>query len=196
LVLEHDDETADHQAASARPRPSHGRAPIRWLHPVSARRSRDRREDCRIASAPAYFRALSYLLPLKADTVIVPHAAHRHRLLDDQFAEALARDGDASSGGALVRSRDRKRDLRTMTTDHDRRPSGQQNRVLFARLTEAMSAAGRSYLKGWAGASNLIAFKGEPDEQGRPVWNLYLIERPRQERQFRDSGAAEGARSG
>lgn len=58
----------------------------------------------------------------------------------------------------------------------------QQSRVLLAVLTERESAAGNPYLSGWAGASNLVAFRGEPDEQGRPTWNLYLAERqPRQE---------------
>jgi hypothetical protein len=60
----------------------------------------------------------------------------------------------------------------------------QQSRVLFAVLTECTSAAGRPYLRGWAGASNLVAFRGEPDEEGRPTWNLYLAERqPKQDGQ-------------
>lgn len=54
----------------------------------------------------------------------------------------------------------------------------QQARVLFAVLTECVSAGGKAYLRGWAGASNLVAFRGEDDDQGRPTWNLYLAERP------------------
>lgn len=58
----------------------------------------------------------------------------------------------------------------------------QQARVLLAELTECVSGAGRPYLRGWLGASNLVAFEGEPDEQGRRVWRLYLAERqPRQD---------------
>ena len=57
-------------------------------------------------------------------------------------------------------------------------PARQQgSRVLFAILTECTSGAGKPYLRGWAGASNLVGFRGEPDEQGRPTWNLYLTER-------------------
>lgn len=58
----------------------------------------------------------------------------------------------------------------------------QRARVLFAVLTECESGKGNRYMRGWAGASNLVAFRGEDDEQGRPTWNLYLAERqPRQE---------------
>jgi hypothetical protein len=64
----------------------------------------------------------------------------------------------------------------------------QPGRALFAILTEAVSAAGRPYLRGWAGASNLVAFRGEPDEQGRPTWHLFLAERPPRQ------GAAEPGR--
>lgn len=54
----------------------------------------------------------------------------------------------------------------------------QQPRVLFATLTECTSAAGKPYLRGYVGASNLVAFPGPVDEQGRPTWNLYLSARP------------------
>ena len=53
----------------------------------------------------------------------------------------------------------------------------QQAKVLLATLTEHVSAKGKSYLRGWAGASNLVAFRGENDAEGRPTWNLYLAER-------------------
>jgi hypothetical protein len=53
----------------------------------------------------------------------------------------------------------------------------QQAKVLLATLTEAVSGRGNTYMRGWLGASNLVAFAGEPDEQGRPTWNLYLVER-------------------
>jgi hypothetical protein len=110
-------------------------------------------------------------------------AASKHRGLDRQYLEALARDGDGDGDGdgggdgdgdagaaGLVASRNRGKDLCSMNA----RPP----RVLFATLTEATSAAGRPYLRGWAGASNLVAFRGEPDEQGRPTWDLFLAERP------------------
>jgi hypothetical protein len=61
--------------------------------------------------------------------------------------------------------------------------SGQpQARVLLATLTERTSARGNAYLSGWAGASNLVAFRGEDDDQGRPTWQLFLVERqPKQD---------------
>ena len=50
--------------------------------------------------------------------------------------------------------------------------SGQaQTRVLLATLIECKSAR-------WAGASNVVGFRGNDDDQGRPTWNLYLAERP------------------
>ena len=64
----------------------------------------------------------------------------------------------------------------------------QQSKVLLATLTEAVSGRGNTYLRGWLGASNLVAFAGEPDEQGRRTWNLFLVER-----QPRDA-AATGSR--
>ena len=65
----------------------------------------------------------------------------------------------------------------------------QQARVLFATLTECESARGNVYLRGWAGASNLVAFRGEDDDQGRPPWQLFLVER-----QPREGGQASARR--
>ena len=56
-----------------------------------------------------------------------------------------------------------------------------QARVLFATLSECTSGRGTTYLRGWAGASNLVAFRGEDDEQGRPTWQLFLVERQRRD---------------
>ena len=53
-----------------------------------------------------------------------------------------------------------------------------QAKVLLATLTECTSGRGTTYFRGWLGASNLVAFAGKPDDQGRPTWNLYLVERP------------------
>ena len=52
-----------------------------------------------------------------------------------------------------------------------------QARVLLAELTECVSGRGNRYLKGWLGASSLVAFEGDPDAEGRPTWKLYLTER-------------------
>ena len=99
------------------------------------------------------------------------HAASRHRELDRRFDNALAEDGaEPSQPHALLPSRLRGKDARTMHAPP-------QARVLLAVLSECTSGRGTSYLRGWAGASNLVAFRGEPDEQGRPTWQLYLVER-------------------
>jgi hypothetical protein len=42
--------------------------------------------------------------------------------------------------------------------------AAQQTRVPLAVLTECTSARGAVYLRGWAGASDLVAFRGEDDE--------------------------------
>ena len=71
--------------------------------------------------------------------------------------------------------------------------SGQpQAKLLLATLTECESARGNVYLRGWLGASNLVGFRGEDDDQGRPTWNLYLVERQPKE----DGRATEPASAG
>ena len=61
-----------------------------------------------------------------------------------------------------------------------------QPKVVLAELTECVSGRGTRYLKGYLGASNLVGFLAEPDEQGRPVWRLFLVERqPRPDTQHR-----------
>jgi hypothetical protein len=118
----------------------------------------------------------------------------RPKLGDAVYRAALDRDGrrfqDAPvhertaddrppprrQGAALVPSRLRSSDLRSLSPMETR-----QAKVLFAQLSECTSARGTRYLKGWAGASNLIAFPGDDDEQGRPTWRLYLSERTRPE---------------
>ena len=56
-------------------------------------------------------------------------------------------------------------------------PDQRAAKVLFAQLTECESSRGNRYLRGWAGASNLVGCSGDDDEQGRPTWRLYLAER-------------------
>jgi len=93
------------------------------------------------------------------------HAARFHRAMDRAFAQAMGEP----PGHALVRSRDRMKDMKSMQTP--------QARVLLADLTECVSGRGNRYLKGWLGASSLVAFAGDPDAEGRPTWKLYLTER-------------------
>jgi hypothetical protein len=71
----------------------------------------------------------------------------------------------------------------------------QQSRVLLAILTECTSAKGNRYLRGYAGASNLVGFPGEPDEHGRPTWHLFLAERPPRQDTV-EPGGPHGARRG
>ena len=73
--------------------------------------------------------------------------------------------------------------------------SAGQARVLLAVPSECVSGNGKAHLGGWAGASNLVAFRGEPDEQGRPTWHLYLAERqPRAEAPQRQERRPGGGR--
>lgn len=65
-----------------------------------------------------------------------------------------------------------------------------QSKILLTTLTECTSDRGTVYLRGWLGASNLVAFPGEPDEHGRPTWQLYLTERPPRDAIPADPGSA------
>jgi hypothetical protein len=53
--------------------------------------------------------------------------------------------------------------------------------VLLLKLHERTSAQGRPYLLGWFGKARLVAFAGEPDEQGHRTWSVFASEpEPRQ----------------
>jgi hypothetical protein len=97
------------------------------------------------------------------------HAAAKHRVMDTELAERLARDGVRTCGypgGALLPSRSRLRDLRTMG-----RP-----RVLLAKLSVRTSAQGRQYLSGWLGKASVVGFPGEADKFGNAVWDIFVSE--------------------
>ena len=83
----------------------------------------------------------------------------------------MARDGGelADRPGALMRPRDRRGDMRSM--DRPREP-----RVLLMRLSERTSGKGNAYLSGWPGKARLVGFRGEDDEHGNPVWDIYAAE--------------------
>jgi hypothetical protein len=107
---------------------------------------------------------------------------------DQRYREALSRDGGRFEDvpprereseqevppyrGTLLPSRQRMRDLRSLAMNEPR-----QAKVLFAKLIECTSARGTKYLRGHAGANNLVAFRGVDDDQGRPTWELFLAER-------------------
>jgi hypothetical protein len=105
----------------------------------------------------------------------VTHAAAKHRRMDAELTERLARDGgNGPAGGtiapvpvgALLPSRFRLQDLRTMS-----RP-----KVLLAKLSVHTSAKGREYLSGFLGKASVVGFKGEPDRFGNPCWNIFVSE--------------------
>ena len=91
-------------------------------------------------------------------------AAAAHRSLDRQFADALAYEGEPGSGRALVASRNRLKDLRTMSAP----------RVLLTTLSHRTSTKGNEYLAGWLGKASVVAFPGQPDKFGNPTWDLFL----------------------
>ena len=96
-------------------------------------------------------------------------AAAVHRRLDEEQAEALARDGGALVGrpGALMPPRLRRQDMRSMA-----RQDGP--RVLLLQLIQRTSARGTPYLSGWLGKASVVAFEGEPDKHGNPTWDLFV----------------------
>lgn len=119
-------------------------------------------------------------------------AARSHRRMDQAFSEALAKDGDdypAPDVDALVRSRDRGRDARSLA---ERPP-----KLMLAELWQRKSADGRTYFTGFLGGLMLVLLReGERDHPTRPgekviVWSLLAEHRPRRQ----GSGGARGARA-
>ena len=51
------------------------------------------------------------------------------------------------------------------------------SRVLLTTLSRRTSTKGNEYLAGWLGRASVVAFRGGDDEQGRPTWQLFLVER-------------------
>lgn len=92
------------------------------------------------------------------------HAAAAHRDLNRQFSDALSRAGEAGSGRTLVASRNRLKDMRTMSA----------SRVLLTTLSRRTSTKGNEYLAGWLGKASVVAFPGQPDKFGNPTWDLFL----------------------
>ena len=93
------------------------------------------------------------------------HTAAPHRIMDRAFAEAMAREGgDLAHGHALVASRNRLKDVRTMSS----------HRVLLTTLSHRTSTKGNEYLAGWLGKASVVAFPGEADKFGNPTWDVFL----------------------
>jgi hypothetical protein len=67
------------------------------------------------------------------------------------------------------------------------RPNG--SKVLLLELRERTSGKGTRYLSGWFGKARLVAFAGEPDEEGHRTWSVYASEpEPRSAKEGRDGG--------
>ena len=94
------------------------------------------------------------------------HGAARHRELDRRAAQAM---GDAP-GHALVRSRHRLKDMRSMS---DRKP-----RVLLLEAEVRTSErTGRPWYSAWLGRCRLVGFEAdEPNERGHRVIRFYAEE--------------------
>src|SRR3954471_11421427 len=57
-------------------------------------------------------------------------------------------------------------------------------RVLLLTLSERTSGRGNRYLSGWLGKASVVAFAGEPDKHGNPVWDVFVsTPEPRAEQQ-------------
>jgi hypothetical protein len=48
--------------------------------------------------------------------------------------------------------------------------------VLLMTLSQRTSGKGNTYLSGWLGKARLVGFRGEDDERGNPVWQIYAAE--------------------
>lgn len=100
------------------------------------------------------------------------HTSAAHRSLDRRYAEALARDGgDLAHGHALVMSRNRLKDARTMTTP--RKP-----RVLLVEVEIRTSErTGKAWYSAWLGKARLIGFEAEEaNARGHRVIQFYAEE--------------------
>ena len=52
--------------------------------------------------------------------------------------------------------------------------SGPDDKVLLTTLWERTSQKGTVYLSGYLGKARLVAFRGEPTEDGAPTWKLFV----------------------
>ncbi|MGD9508352.1 MAG: hypothetical protein AB7O95_03280 [Geminicoccaceae bacterium] len=94
------------------------------------------------------------------------HAAARHRELDRRAALAMGEQ----PGHALLRSRNRLKDMRSMS---DRKP-----RVLLLEVEIRTSErTGRHWYSAWLGKARLIGFEAEePNDRGHRVIRFYVEE--------------------
>ena len=110
-------------------------------------------------------------------------ARDQHRRLDRDFADAEARDGGDNGQPDIARPRRWRTDTVSGSRPHE-------PKVLLMQLTQRTSGRGTTYMTGWLGKAKLVAFKGEPDEQGNERWDIYAAEpQPRGSRQSEKASA-------
>ena len=100
-----------------------------------------------------------------SSTPDMTHASARHR----QFDRAASAAAGEPAGHALLRSRDRMKDMRSM----------QQPSIVLAELWERTSQAGRTYYTGFMGRRRVaLVAAGEREHKGATVkvWNLVLAD--------------------
>lgn len=71
--------------------------------------------------------------------------------------------------------------------------SGPGEKILLVTLWERTSAKGNTYLSGFLGKARVIGFRGEPREDGTPVWEIYL--QPGKEQEERAGSGQRESRS-
>jgi hypothetical protein len=68
-------------------------------------------------------------------------------------------------------------------------------KVLLMTLSQRTSGKGNTYLSGWLGKARLVGFRGEDDERGNPVWQIYAAEpAPREDQAAGDRAVGAGSR--
>ena len=90
-------------------------------------------------------------------------AAAHHRALDRAYLAAL---GEPWHGHALVPSRNRLKDLRTMSS----------HRNPLTTLSVRTSAKGNAHLGDWLGKASVVAFAGDPDKHSNATWDVFLAQ--------------------
>ena len=90
-------------------------------------------------------------------------AAAHHRALDRAYLAAL---GEPWHGHALVPSRNRLKDLRTVSS----------HRNPLTTLGVRTSAKGNAHLGDWLGKASVVAFAGDPDKHSNATWDVFLAQ--------------------
>ena len=100
------------------------------------------------------------------------HTAAPHRVMDRALAEALPRDGgDLAHSHALVVSRNRPKDARTMN------PPRKPQVLLVEVEIRTSERPGRAWYSAWLGTARLVGFEPEAsNDRGHRVIQIYAEE--------------------